>query len=328
MVTIDNIVKNVGTFNGNLEEGKTEYEIARQGLALIESATASLEKNMKGRITLDDTYLAESRNDKMFRLGNVTFLLKSEARIKRPAFKEAVEMLESRVSAVNYLSQMGRTIAGVVKDPDGRSYIPVEWLKEDAEITISSILVPELKQTINYETEGSIAGEITNPASIQEIALSKNLGLLTIENAENYVRMKTIAPRLEEYVASYESALKKEAGRKTEKTVAVGESDAYKVKKEKAEGVDWAYVAKQLFLVPTDKKSVGELFQLADNNLNLMQKVISLSPTYRLWERQVSGEKRHYVALQSVYDRIQELKEDEDHKVTSKRTKVVSKSVV
>jgi len=82
MVTLDGKLKNVGTFNGNLKRKRLDYERAKQGLVLIDEEMASLEETFKVETGFDRFSLPSQPTDTSFELGNVTFNVRSQKRIK------------------------------------------------------------------------------------------------------------------------------------------------------------------------------------------------------------------------------------------------------
>jgi len=189
------------------------------------------------------------------------------------------------------------------------------------DIIVAGVMKPEVKQTIKYETTGELAEE----KPLDEIVLrDKPSSSLTEDNLATYVRLDRIASNLTAYVKAYEKELAK-GQRKPEKTIAVTTRSAYQTTKSTSDGVDWAYVTKSLVSVPTDSKTVGELNIISDASISRAEKEREM-PTYKLTYREVRGTKRLYVSIQSVYQRIQDLKFEE--KVEAKRVTVAPKEVV
>jgi hypothetical protein len=310
MVTLDNIVKNVPEFNGDLEGNRIFYETARQGLARITEETTKFDLSLKAKTGYDNFILPPEEGDEAtYRQGSASFTIKSERRIKRPAYKEVVVGLETHLQGIGFLAGTGRTIAHVAKKGNDY-YIDAERLEEDFAILVHNALKPEVKHTITYEAIGILAKLAADPQSIVDICVPLDMSRYNREVAETYVLMQLVKPNLEAFATAYEAILAGRHENKEEKIVNVGGGDAYRVAKSTSRGADWALVTRTLYLIPKVKKCVGELNTLADENLTISEKKRKL-PDYTLWERDVNGQSRTYVSLSSVYERIQALKGEE-----------------
>jgi len=109
--------------------------------------------------------------------------------------------------------------------------------------------------------------------------------------------------------------------------VAINTRNGYKEENTKAEGVNWAYVVKTLI----DYEEPGELNILADPEISLTQKRKEL-PFYNLYMRSVFNqetgekEKKLYIGIESVYNRIQDLKGQD--KIVTQKTKHIPTAIV
>ena len=326
MVTIDGVIRNVGEFEGNLETGQEDYEIAKQGLELIKSEMDILEDRLKLKTGFDKLDLPEEPTSTEVRRGDVNFEVKSHTRTKKPQYKTAVTEMENYLNGISFLLSQGRTITGIVKE--GRStYIAVDKLLEAYELITGGIMIPEVKHTIRYELEGVLSNELETDGVLEEITLrdGRNSAALTEENFANYARMDHIKEDLSTYVKAYEKELAKGQRTGGEKTTAVTSKAAYKTKKSTSNGVDWAYVVSTLITVPTKPDDVGEMNTLADMDISKAEKERQM-PEYQLMYKDVRGSKKLYVSTQSVYMRIQELKGDQT--IQAKRLIVMPREIV
>ncbi len=321
MVTIDNKIYNVGEFKGDLTEGKQDYERAKQGADLVKKEMSALEERLKADTGYSQLEPPEEKTTKDVRRGDVTFNITSIKKIKKPQYKTAVEGMENYLDGIFSLISGGRTITGVVKEGK-QTYVSVDRLLEEFDIIVAGVMLPDVKHTIKYDVTGALADEIP----LDEIVLKdgRNPSSITEENFANYVRMDRIISNLTDYVKAYEAELSK-GQRKKEKLTQVTDEAAYETTKSKATGVDWMYVVTKLITVPTNPKEKGELNILSDDEVSKAEKERQM-PTYKLMYREPLGEKKLYVSLQSVYNRIQELKEERT--IESKRLKVEPKEVV
>jgi len=319
MGTIDNVVYRVGKFDGDVAEGRIDYERAKQGAELIKKEKTALEESLKRETGYSHLDLPEEGAELDVARGAVTFKIKSFKIVKKPQYKSAVEGMENYLEGIANLLSEGRTITGVVKE-GRRTYVAAEKLLEEFDIIVAGIMLPDIRQNITHSTEG----QILKDADLDKIVLdeSRDPAALTEENFLNYLKMDIVLPTLKKYVAAYEKALSK--GKKKEKVTAVDDKVAYKTTKSTPVITDWANVVKTLVTVPTDPDMEGELNMLADASVSKAEKERTM-PHYKMIYHEVRGESILYISLESVYDRIQELKGSQTE---SKRLKVEPKELV
>jgi hypothetical protein len=321
MVTIDKIVQNVGKFDGKVENHRM-YERAKENILALkeDEGTLKLEQTLKMNTGYNDFNLPREPQDYNISLGEVTFNVRSETTTKRPQYKTAVTQMENYIGGIMLLLSSDRIITGVAKE-EGQWCISADKLLEQYELIIAGVKSPGIKQTIKYETSGIMAQE----SIPQDMHLSvTNNGNLTADNFRNYVRKDKLLDVSTKYVKAYEKVLGTE--NKVAGIVSVNTRKGYKEENTKAEGTDWAYVAKSLINDSfEDDDAMGELNILADSNISVKSKRKEL-PFYDLFVREPYGEKTLYVGLESVYHRIQDLKDEKI--ITSDRTKYVSKEIV
>ncbi|MBU0979402.1 MAG: hypothetical protein KJ709_01230 [Nanoarchaeota archaeon] len=307
MVTIDNVIVNVGTFSGDLKTERRDYERAKQGAARIKDELALLEDAIKAETEYDNLHLPHEAMLTGFEVGDVTFEVRSDRRMKRPKYKSAVSEMENYLSGISFLQSRGRTITGVAKE--GKSvYISVDKLLEDYGVIVAGVMSPEVKHTISY-----VAAGLDTPP--QEIELTGSHDL-NEANAANYVRMNMLKPVLKQFVKDYEAALAKE---EEDGITQVNTRAGYKTTTTQSDGVDWGYVVKSIIAVPTHPDELGELNYLADQEMSKAEKERQF-PTYRLNYREVRGSTQLFISIGSVYQRIQELKQGKT--IEAERTKV------
>jgi hypothetical protein len=324
MVTIDNKVENVGKFDGKVENHRM-YERAKQNIEVLQGdqGKVRLEETLKRNTGYNEFNLPREPQDYSISLGGVTFNVRSERTTKRPQYKTAVTQMENYLSGILLLTSEDRVITGVAKE-QGKWCISVDTLLQQYELIIAGVKSPGIKQTIKYEASGIIAEE----KAPQELYLPTEVnGNLTVDNFRNYVRKDKLMHISEKYVKDYEKALKKESkSSKTEGIVAVNSRKGYKIEGTKTEGVDWAYVAKTLVSDCFENEdTMGELNILADPNISTKAKRNEL-PFYDLFVREPFGQKTLYVGIESVYHRIQDLKDEKS--IVSHRTIYTPKEIV
>jgi hypothetical protein len=316
MVTIDKIVRNVGKFDGKTKNHRT-YERAKANVELIDSdeGMQKLEDTLRKATGYNDFNLPREPDTYSITKADITFNVRSETTTKRPQYKKAVEQMENYIGGINLLLSGDRVITGVAKE-DGIWCIGVDTLLEQYEVIIAGVKSPGVKQTITYEADTSM---MNAPKEI-DMTLIGN-GKPTTESFTDYMRKDLLRDVSQKYIKAYEKELKKQE--KVGGIVAVNTRKGYKEETTKSEGIDWAYIAKTL--VNDDGGTFGELNFLSDNNISFEDKTTSM-PQYDLFIREPFGEKKLYVGIQSVYNRIQDLKNDRT--IIADRTKYVAKEIV
>jgi len=300
MVTIDNTLYAVKEFSGDLEAGKRDYDRAQQGAERIKKEMSTLEERLKAHTGYDKLNLPQPSATTMIVRGDVKIEIKSEKRTKKPAYKEAACEMERYLNGINFLLSEGRTITGVVKEGK-KTYIGITKLVEAYEVMVAGVTVSEVKHTIRWDSEIQ---------AVDELVLTGK-STMTAENFEQYAKMDMMLPAMKTYVKAYETKLTKDQ-RSREKVTAVTSKSALKSTKTTSKGPNWKYVVTNI---------VEELDELASES-SKAEKEREL-PFYDLIYK---ANKRLFVSLQSVYDRIQDLKEGQS--ITSKRLKVEPKEVV
>jgi len=321
MATIDNIVKNVGKFDaesGDIKKSRRDYERAKQGAETIGEYRTVLEDMLKKETGYNKFNLPSEPQDFAITQGDVTFNVRSEATTKRPKYKEAVTQMENYLGGLSYVLSEGRIITGVAKE-EGKWVIGVDELLMQYTVMVAGIMVPDVRHKISYDASGKIATEKTlesmNLGDIKDIGLNE-------ASFMNYIRMERLEYDLVPFVKSYEKKLSE--SEKTKGIVGVNSRAGYKKEDSKAEGTSWKYVASTLIKIKEDDDD-GELDILANPDISLTEKKEDL-PFYELFVREPYGEKKLYVSLESVYDRIQDLKGQQ--KIVTEKTKYTSIDIV
>jgi len=320
MVTIDNVVQNVPEFNRDLSRGEKNYQRAQQGLELVKARMGALEDTLKSETGYNDVDLPPEVMVTTLEVGDVAFRITSHKGKKRPQYKTAVTEMENYLAGIATMLGEGRTITGVVKQGRG-TYVKAAALLDQFDIIVAGVMRPGVVHKIAYEAKGELADEL----AVDEVELPQEryAGNLNPDNAANYVRMDRIQPNLAAFKKAYEKELAK-MQKKPEQTTQVKANTAYTTTKSTASGPDWAYVVKTLVTVPTDKNGAGELNVLADPEGTKTSK--RELPYQVIFRESRGGEEEAYVSIQSVYKRIQCLKEESE--IKARRLKAESKEVV
>ena len=317
MVTIDNMVENVGVFKGDLEKERRNYERAKQGAALLKGEKAKLEDSLRLWTGFHEWNLPEGAITQEINRGEVTFTVKSHATTKRPQYKTAATELENYLCALNSFALRNEARPGLIVE-SRRAYIATGTLLERTEEIIEGILKPAAEHEISYDAPDPIK------APIEMEIIPDRAYRLKPEDFADYVRMDRLQTILEDFKKAYEKQFRKQNKGKT--VVAVTSRTGYEQKSQESEGVDWAYVVKRLITPRTaDTDEEGELEILADQGIGIAEKKQEM-PWYDIIRKDINGLKTLYVGVQSVYDRIQELKGEES--VKSRREKLVLTEVV
>jgi len=318
MVTLDKIVKNVGKFSGDIKNHRA-YERAKENVELITNDVGmlKLEETLKKETGYNEFNMPKEPQQHKITLGDISFSVKTVTTTKRPQYKTAVTQMETYLNGISLLVSQDRIIMGVAKE-EGKWCISADKLLEQYELILAGVKSAGIKQTIKYEAPTDMIKEV------KEIDLSTpQSGELTAENFSSYVKADTLRDISEKYTKAYEKELKSKD--KIGDITPVNTRKGFKEESSTTEGVDWVYVVNKL--VNTDELSDddGELNVLADPNISLKQKKKEL-PFYDLYERTVYGEKKTYVGIESVYNRIHDLKDQKS--ITTNRTKYIAKELV
>ena len=319
MVTIDKIVENVGKFNGDMTSHRN-YERAKENVEVLtkDIGMTKLEETLKKQTGYDDFNWPSEPENYSITLGDVTFNVKSEMTTKRPQYKTAVMQMENYINGIRLLLASGKAITGVAKDSKQNKWcISVDALLEQYELIIAGVKSPGIKQTIKYETSGIM--DIEDVPKELHLAI-EDTGDLTADNFRNYVRKDKLLDVSSKYVKAFEKKLG--SAQKINGVVALNTRKGYKEETTKSEGTNWAYVVKTLV--------IGDLFVnlgwgLADADISFREKKRDM-PYFDLFIRNPSGKKTVYIGLDSVYHRIQDLKNEE--KISAAKTKYVAKEIV
>jgi hypothetical protein len=323
MVTLDNIVQAVPTFNGDLDAQQRDYERARQQLDRIADAIESFELAVKKATGFNKLNLPGEKAKKIFSLGDVAIEVTSWNAVPRPQYKEVVEDFEGWLYGINQLVVSGRTITGVAKrESGGIPYIETVKLRDDFDTIMEKRFLPDVKHELFLAATGDTADQLNRMAEAR-FELPEYPGLINQGNASKYALMKAIQTSLGEFVEAYEAALKERTERKKEAVVEVSPGVGYTVKKKTAKGPSWATIVKTLMIVKTDKKSIGEINTLADPSVSFERKQ---ELPYDLWNRDFDNTVRLYVSIPSVCTRIDELKEGKP--IVAKRTSYARTDIV
>ena len=314
MVTLDKIVKKVPEFVSISQ--KTDYETAIQGLQLIKIEQEKFKESIKAETGYDMFNLPDKKTKTKIPIGDIEFEVTSFPKIKKPNYKDATEDIERHLRGYQFLINNGRTITGIAKEKN-IAVIDVEKLLEECSIIVGGIMIP----TVNYKIEYGIGAKLTVP-EVNSIELKgRKSYLLSEKNAIEYVQLDKMKENLEGFIEKYESKIVVGG----DGIKAVSDKSAYKTQKSESAGVDWAYVVKTLLQVRSDEP-LGELDVLTRCHERINPQDRDIVSKYDVIRRTVNDERRLYVSIASVYDRIQELKDSET--IISKRTKIESLDIV
>jgi|WetSurMetagenome_2_1015567.scaffolds.fasta_scaffold221166_2 tetratricopeptide (TPR) repeat protein len=320
MVTLDNIVRLVPKFNGNIAENSGNYDLAVQSIPKIKKAMEAFELSLHTRTPYDEMHLPEKADEISYSLGEVDFSIKCFSRIPRPAFKGIVEQwLNWVVGCQQFYHLFGARRDLALKNKE--VYSSAERLRDDFEIPVLASRIPNPNFTITYSSrrlEDQIAERNI------EVALNKYPGLLNVENAENYVMLGSILKNLESFVKEYKLAAAKDVKKDRETTISVSAEKAVQVLDSTSKGSDWGYVVRTLITLPIDDTDEGELNLLAEETMSRKEK--DEVGFYNTWQRSTDDGLKLYVSLPSVYTRIKTLAGEET--ISSRRISIQKIDIV
>lgn len=317
MVTIDDTIKNIGEYKGDLQAGRRDYERAKQGSERIKQEMAAMEDRLKIYTGFSNMNLPDQPEVTTIRRGDLNFEIKSHAKTKKPQYKTGVVQMETYLDGISCRLHQGNEMPGVEK-VGRKAYIEAETLLQAYDIFVAGIMVPEVRHVIRYDADGELADELEKKIDQIDLPEGKSTSTLTADNFANYAKMDHIRENLSDYVKAYEKDLSRGV-------TAVTTRSSYKKTTSKAKSVDWAYVLTTLVTVPTNPDEQGELNLIADPGISLAEKQRQL-PQYDLAYIDSGSYRVVGISIESIYDRIQELKGDQT--IEAKRQIVEAREIV
>jgi len=320
MVTLDKIVKKVPPFEG--DTSKTEhYSAAKQGLKLIKEAQNRLKEMIKAETGFDEMSLPEGVKKTEITVNDYKANVKSNTTTKRPPYQTAVISMENYLLGRNYIGEIeGKAITGMIKYKK-RYFIAAEELRDTFKIFVAGVLVPGVNHTIKVtgpskEYKGQSIDDIDSVdlSDVDKESIDEKI-------LKDYIIIGNIKKNLNDYVKAYKNTIMDD----TSEVVAVNEETAFEKGESISKGPNWANVAKTLVRVRPTEKKLGELDIVADPEISLAEKKRQM-PYFDMAYHTANEEKRVYISLTSVYDRIKSLKEEKP--IISKREKIEPVEIV
>jgi hypothetical protein len=323
-VTLDRVLKSIQQYSGDQTRDQIYYEIARQGLPIAEEQMEITKEALKAETGFDEMNLPEGIEYTLISKGDVVVSIKSSQATKKPSYKSAVTEWEHYLIGTQRRVSRGVATVGIAKEKSVYM-ISAEKLLDEFYTIVEANRFPGVRHTIDFDVKGNLATEQLP----DELETKGRKGfVITDRSLADYVRMERFKAVYENFMQQYESELT--PGKPGMKLVS--EEQGYNVEKTKAQGPDWYNVVRSMVSIEDlskgkkTKKSAdrepdveGELNILADHSISLAEKR-RMFDNYDLMYRESNGERKVYVSLQSVYDRLQTLKDSDT--ITAKRTRI------
>ncbi len=293
-ITLDQVVKKISPFTGDMKEGRRDYERAKQGVELLDQKLEAMQETIKEETGFSKVNIPKEKHVDTFTYDGIVLKVTSVPTTKKPQYKTAVTQMENYLVGVGSLLSEGRVITGIVQEKN-QWYIRADKLLEQFETIKAGIMVGNIRQSITYKAPHTIDVP-------QELDLSTpDLFELHEENAKLYVQMNQIKEMYKSYIEAYEAKLET----KKDGIVKINTRAGIEKSKKSKEMTQWKDII-EVFLGTAEQE--GELHILADAELSLGQKKRRV-PQYKLITHNAHGVDRTYVAISSVYRRINDLKE-------------------
>jgi hypothetical protein len=304
MVTLDKILKDVGTFEGSVRKERKKYETALQGIELAEEEIPKFEELLEAQTGYDDVNLPQGVQTTPITQGDITFKINSYESTKRPSYKGAVESVQTILRGFTILApfmpqEMQDSFR--IKKHQKTYFMEAQLMHILFDIIAEGYTHPGTTHTISYE--------VPQDHTIDEIVnLQKKDGWgMTKKDFQDYISTKHILSNLKKYAADYEKKL----GTRKRKTSKVNTRVAAKKSGGTASGPDWTYVMKTLIQV-RDEEPLGELDIIVDPDVPFTKKR-EMFPYYDLVRykpklEEASSSQHVYLSLIRVIDRIERLK--------------------
>ncbi|MFH0876039.1 MAG: hypothetical protein V1859_08940 [archaeon] len=245
--------------------------------------------------------------------GSVRVKVNSEARIKKPAYKQMCEEMKIYLNEILRLLNQKKTITYVRKE-NGVPYIRVKKVKE----AYDSIIKSKLDYTVEHNIETIVKGELENEGTLSRLLIPQiDTGEITQNDLIFYLRAKRLLDDEFKFIKQYDNVLKsRHAKGKKKATIQVSSKHSYGSTRKTSTLPDYPNVVRNIISVPvktkTDKKGepipVGELNQIDDDNISFEEKLNMFNTKYELMQKHLKRDGTVlYVSIPSLYRRIESL---------------------
>lgn len=238
--------------------------------------------------------------------GDVRFELQAERRKSKTPYKTIVVGWEANLNGINFAAET-RTLTGVLKE-DEKNYISCESALDD--------FVKIAYGTLNPSVELNIKPDGTTGAVEADRIIVPEKAVLDTDCAIAYFNALAMLEYLKELSKSYREETNVIAQATGDKVVPVTQETGYKAGTIEREITNWTYAVKTMITMPEKKvkknAEPGELEMLADEEISLNDRIDMFGGVYDLIRKKPYGNLKLYVGVNSLLDRIDNLKKGSD----------------
>jgi hypothetical protein len=302
----------------SLGVNRTEYERVKDQIEALEGFIPEYKRLLLKKMGIRSSLsMGGDTINRFVSSGDVKFELQAERRKSKTSYKTIVVGWEANLNGINFATET-RTLTGVIKEDD-KNYISCESALDDFVKIAYGTLNPTVE--LNIKPEGTTGVKETDRIVVPEKAV------LDSESAIAYFNAQNMLGYLKELSKSYREETNAAAQTIREKVVPVTQKTGYKAGTIEREITDWTYAVKTLITMPEKKArknaEPGELEMLADEEISLNYRVEMFGSVYELIKKKPYGNLKLYVGVNSLLDRIDDLKKGPDG---CKRTAIVYKA--
>ncbi len=302
--------------NINVSKEALDFERAKHNVEQMTLLEERIQKLIKRKFRVNPFRMDDKKADRELKVGDIKLAdVQFQLRYSKTPYADVLAGMESKLQGITYLSTRGSDLINVILEGD-EPYILGSHLLEEFNIILSGNLNPALKCVIKP------VGDYQQPKDKLLVPrgaydqLSGNTMVL-------WVALQTALKAEEKYVKLFKDAAAKgapEDGKKVTQTKKSGEVVEGSIIEKKT--VDYTDIVRTLISVPTDIHDRDpwdpELPYLARDDLSIgqMKKLLSWYDLIELKNKRKRQEAGIYVSVQSVEDRIDDLIDGDQKRVT------------
>ena len=317
MVGIEEILKLVGTPRlGSAGIRKLEIDVAKEAL-LAQRTEHNIErmKDLKKKISERiarryrfDTYIEkEGVVERQLYADNVKLAdIKGELRYKKTPYKAVAEGMEAHLLGITFHFNRGRWMTPDLTRRGNEPYVHAEKLIDDFAIEMAGHLSPAVECNITPAIEWKEPKEtLIIPQNADREISANSLRLL--------MQINYALPLEEAYLKKFRKTAAEGASKNGVNVTEVNSRKAVEGGSVERETTDWANVVRSLIPAPMenhDREWDPELPYLADSSKWFGPRAKEILAHYELSDWKPGEKKGMYVSVRSIYERIQQLKEE------------------
>lgn len=317
MVGIEEILKLVGTPRlGPAGVRKLEIDVAREAvlaqraehnIEIMEDLKDKISERIARRYRLDAFMTKDGIIERELYAGNDKLAdVKGELRYKKTPYKKVAEGMEAYLQGIAFHFNRGRWMTPGLTRREHEPYMHVESLIDEFGILLAGHLSPAVECNITPVIQWKEPGEtLIIPANADREISANAIRLL--------MQIGCALPLEKSYLKKFRKEAAKGAPKEGVNITEVSPRRAVEGGSVEKETVDWADVVRSLITAPMenhDREWDPELPYLADQTKWFGPRAKEVLAHYELSESQPGEKKGNYVSIRTVYERMQQLKEE------------------